>query len=466
MSEGESIVGQHRGRLAPALYPLAAAALTAALAIAPAAEARRVPMGAAVWWACADATFPRQGTPLVCPHEYDPLYAGTHQASFDWLTPENEFKMQFLTPARGVYDFSIADRIAAHARDNGKKIRGHALIWGLQTAKWLYEADWPVRLSRDEALALMRDHIHAVMGHFREKFPGVVSEWDVVNEAFATDGSMMTGHSNLWASRIGPDYIEKAFQYARQADPDARLFYNETGIERPGQRRDATLNMVRDFRTRGIPIDGVGIQGHVGINENAPNRSDIDALMATLAELDVDVAITEMDVSLPVAVTGPQAEAAQAAVYRTMARSCSESSNCTSFTTWGVGDTYSWLGKNERPLLFDSSLLAKPSYGQVTRILGRPRYSAIGREPLPRLSLRFLRCGVQTLRVAVEGADVRRIRSVQFSVGGRRYDRIGRAPFRDVLDVRLLRKRSVVRARVTLRKGQRLQLERPLRDCP
>ena len=177
-------------------------------------------------------------------------------------------KMMFLQPEAGRYDFTVADKVVAWARDHGKKVRGHALIWGFQNPSWLSHGHGPLLpYSRDELLGIMRGHITTVMQHYANEFPGVVREWDVVNEAFDVDGRFAR---NVWAEGIGPDYVEKAFQYAREADPKARLFYNETGTEIPGTRRDATVAMVAGFRERGVPIDGVGIQTHVGTSATRP----------------------------------------------------------------------------------------------------------------------------------------------------------------------------------------------------
>jgi endo-1,4-beta-xylanase len=146
---------------------------------------------------------------------------------------------------------------------------------------------------------------------------------------------------SFWLDHIGPDYVDMAFRWAREADPDVKLYYNETGGEGGGPKSEATYKLVKGMRDRGVPLDGVGLQMHVTL-ERAPQVEALSSNIQRLGKLGLDVQITEMDVRIPV----PPSEAdlaAQAAVYRNVAQSCLANSNCKALLTWGVSDAHSWI---------------------------------------------------------------------------------------------------------------------------
>lgn len=343
------------------------AALLASLA-APAAghaERTRIQLGTAVRWGCLERRY--QGpAELACGRLYTPLYEQTLQDRFDVVVPENELKLPWIHPGQRTYDFAAADRLVAWAQANGKHVRGHTLIWGRELPAWMTDPPQRLLWTRETLLAQMRDHITAVVQHFRSRFPGVVSEWDVVNEAFEDDGSY---HDNLLLRVIGPDYVEKAFEYARQADPGALLFYNEYNADRPNPRSRAVLDMAADFRRRGIPLDGIGMQMHVATGGRHPSHDQLRGLMRAYADLGLVVELTELDVGTSQTPAPRDPLGDQADVYRSLFGDCRAAPNCTAITVWGAADPYSWRGPGEKALLFDDAFRPKPFVPQLLALL-------------------------------------------------------------------------------------------------
>lgn len=290
----------------------------------------------------------------------DATYRRTFVHCFDSLTTENDMKMNAVEPAPGVYDFSRLDEVVNFATANEKRIRGHTLVYE-QNPGWVEI----LALNRTLGLAFMKDYITRVMTRYR----GRIAQYDVVNEAFYGDQLKET----VWLRSIGRDYIEQAFRAARDADPEAKLFYNDTGGEQPGDKATAILNMVRDFKARGVPIDGVGLEFHVDTADYAP---DVSRVMQEFEKLGVDIEITELDV--PISEGDDTRD--QAADYLAVAKECQAAPNCTGVTTWGVTDEYSWRGSPMRPLLFSETSSnggytydAKPAYPAGRGVLDTPR---------------------------------------------------------------------------------------------
>ena len=335
----------HR-KQAARLRKLAAGAVpVATAAAAPAAEARRavtIPMGTASSWS---------------PFAAQDLFL----RYFDQLTPENELKMYALQPAPGVFNFATADAMVNWARAAGKPVRGHTLIYGSQLPGWITGRAW----TRAELLAVMEEHITRVMQHFR----GRIGEWDVVNEAIGGDGGRIP---NLWQQVIGDDYVEKAFQFARAADPSARLYYNEGGVDLPDHpRTQGARALVSSLRSRGVPVQGVGMQNHMTNRYYASSDQVLESINR-FGALGVDVAVTEMDVVTDGG-TGRGSEwQTQAAIFGGSARACRQSPYCTSFTTWGIADPYSWLGAGAEALMFDAGHNPKPAFHTVNDWLRNP----------------------------------------------------------------------------------------------
>jgi endo-1,4-beta-xylanase len=318
----------------------------------------------------------------------DAGYRDTFLREFDALTPENEMKMQMLQPRRGSFDFAAADDLVAFAKEHNKRVHGHALVWGLQVPLWLIDhgitsklglplrplslPDLPRSLNtvvgdlltgatgwtRTELLGVMQHHIDTVVRHFGNDVP----EWDVVNEPLAPNGTLA---NNLWRRFIGPDYVELALRAAHAANPRAKLYINDYAVEGPSAKLDGLVALVRDLRARNVPLDGVGLQYHTHI-QGFLDEQTLALTMRRLADLGVDVQITEMDVATSL-LDGSREQrlARQAVVYGDAARACNAVSACQRFTTWGISDSLSWLGSAEMPLLFDSQYDPKPAFSAV-----------------------------------------------------------------------------------------------------
>lgn len=349
---------------------LAGLTLAVALGAAPALAATgapNVPLGTSVWWACMQAVNP--GPPgLGCPLPYTPRYPeqlATAHRPFDVIVPENELKMAWTQPSQGHYDFTTVDRILAYARDHGFGVRGHVLVYGKGLPDWMTNPLRQEKWTRDSLLAVLKDHITTVMQHAARAYPGVVREWDVVNEAFDSDGGY---DRNLLSRVIGPDYVEQAFRFAHAADPGALLFYNDYDADQPGPRASAILRMAKDFIARGVPLDGIGLQMHLGMARPLPAPGDVARTMRSYADLGLRVAVTEMDVGL-VPPFGALTAERQQAVYQEVAGDCAAIPACTGLTVWGVADPLSWRGIVAAPLLLDKDYAAKPALAAVQTLL-------------------------------------------------------------------------------------------------
>lgn len=308
-------------------------------------------------------------------------YAATLAREFNMLTAENAMKWGAIRPTRERFNFEPADRLVAFARKHKMKVRGHTLAWSEYNPRWLEQGNFtPEQMSE-----LLREHITKVMRHYR----GKIFAWDVVNEIFLADGSV---EPSVWYDRPGiglkgkgTAYVEQALRWARAADPDALLFYNDYDTEGLNPKSDAVYEMVKDFKSRGVPIDGVGIQAHI-FKLDPKEFESVRANIARLAALGLQVHITEMDVALNVDAEGRLLDQAdlekQAAMYRLIAAACFEQPRCTAFMTWGFTDKYSWIpdytkGKQGAALLFDQSYAPKPAYRAVLDSLASRRRRAL-----------------------------------------------------------------------------------------
>ncbi|MEV0155111.1 endo-1,4-beta-xylanase [Micromonospora sp. NPDC050686] len=269
----------------------------------------------------------------------DTTYMTVLNREFNSLVAENEMKWDATEPQRGVFNYSAGDRIVSHARSRGMSVRGHTLLWHAQ------QPGWAQGLSGSDLRNAAINHVTQVATHFR----GQIHSWDVVNEAFADGGSGARRDSNL--QRTGNDWIEAAFRAARAADPGAKLCYNDYNTDGVNAKSTGIYNMVRDFKARGVPIDCVGFQSHLGTTLS----SDYQANLQRFADLGVDVQITELDI-----MQGGN----QANMYGAVTRACLAVSRCTGITVWGVRDCDSWRG-GDNALLFDCAGNKKAAYTAV-----------------------------------------------------------------------------------------------------
>ncbi|MFZ0798706.1 MAG: endo-1,4-beta-xylanase [Terriglobales bacterium] len=309
-------------------------------------------------------------------------YASTLAREFNMLEPEDALKWEVVHPEPQRFDFSQADQIVDFAIRHGMNVRGHTLVWHHQNPKWLTEG----KFTSAELAEILERHIKTVVGHYR----GKIFAWDVVNEAF---DELHPGQlrSTIWRDQPGIGsagngtlYIERCFRWAHEADPQALLFYNEAKAETVNPKSDAIYAMVRDFRERGVPIDGVGFQMHISQKQMANLHADVASISANIARftaLGVQVHITEMDVALPVDANGnarPEDLQKQADIYRQIAGACLSHPRCTAIQTWGFTDKYSWIGSHSKKtqgaaLPFDRDYRAKPAYEALRNALERAR---------------------------------------------------------------------------------------------
>ncbi|GAB3932662.1 hypothetical protein GCM10029976_038950 [Kribbella albertanoniae] len=280
------------------------------------------------------------GTAISAGKLGDSTYTTIANREFDMVTAENEMKLDATEPNQNQFNYTAGDRVANWATSNGKRLRGHTLAWHSQQPGWMQNT------SGTALRNAMLNHVTQVATHYR----GKIYAWDVVNEAFADGSSGARRDSNL--QRTGNDWIEVAFRAARAADPGAKLCYNDYNIDNADHAKTkAVVAMVRDFKSRGVPIDCVGLQGH--FNSGNPVPSNFRTTLSTFAGLGVDVQITELDIQ------GSGTD--QANKYRQVTNDCLAISRCNGITVWGVRDTDSWR-PGDTPLLFDGNGNKKPAY--------------------------------------------------------------------------------------------------------
>jgi endo-1,4-beta-xylanase len=290
-------------------------------------------------------------------------YSDTLAREFNLVEPEDAMKWLALRPSSDAFDFRDADAVVRFAQAHAMKIRGHCLVWDHNNPDWLTHGNFtPAQLSQ-----LLHEHIVTVMKHYA----GQVFAWDVINEALDENGrprnSPWYNQPGIGFAENNTAYIEQVFRWAREADPHALLFYNDNGGEGSGVKSDALYAMVKNFKQRGVPIDGVGLQMHISSLDL--DTAAIAANIARLTALGLQVHITELDVSLPLIGGEVQKSdlARQAEVYHGIVRACLQSMGCTAIQTWGFTDRYSWIGSHSHgargaALPFDRAYQPKPAY--------------------------------------------------------------------------------------------------------
>ena len=302
-------------------------------------------------------------------------YSETLGREFNMVEPEDAMKWEVIRRNPGTFNFHDGDAVVQFAQAHGMKIRGHCLVWDHNNPEWLTSGNFTPR----ELSTLLREHIATVMRHYA----GQVFAWDVVNEALDESGRLK---DSPWYNRPGIDtaatdagYIIQAFRWAHEADPHALLFYNEAEGEALNRKSDAIYSMVKEFKRRGVPIDGVGLQMH--IPDLQFDAASVAANIARLTALGLQVHITELDVAVPVSASGQALDAdlrRQAGIYGAVAQVCLQNPGCTAIQTWGLTDKYSWIGRHSRgthgaALLFDSRYRPKESYDAMFQGLSADR---------------------------------------------------------------------------------------------
>ncbi len=315
------------------------------------------------------------------------------ESQFNSISPENALKWIVVHPQPDKYDFDLADKYVAFGLEHHMFIHGHNLVWHSQVPQWVFHDDKGDLLSRDALLARLHDHILTVVGRYK----GKINSWDVVNEALNEDGTL---RQSLWYKIIGPDYIEKAFQYAHEADPNVQLFYNDYNLTNE-PKREGAIALIKKLQTEGIPITGIGLQDHDHLT--VPTVEQEDATITAFADLGLKVAISELDVDvLPsrerqatadVSAASQQNAAQDAALnpyvnglpdsvqkelalrYADLFRVYLKHRDAIERVTfWNLTDGESWLnnfpvrGRTNYPLLFDREGKPKPAFYAVIHV--------------------------------------------------------------------------------------------------
>lgn len=281
---------------------------------------------------------------------------------FNGYVFENSMKMDAMQPKEGVFEFDNAKKMVNFANKNDSIVRGHTLLWHSQYPNWFFKDENGQQIDKTTLLKRIETHIKTITTELK----GDINAWDVVNEVLAENGTL---RKSQYYEIIGSDeYIEMAFRWARESDPDAKLFINDYGVSRKGPKQDGLFDLVKKMLDRGVPIDGVGFQAH--INMNYPSVDDIRSSIKRFAELGVDVQITELDISVYNNDSEDKKEITedillkQAYRYKALFNMFKEEAalgNLSMVTIWGLTDDKSWLndfpvkGRGNAPLFFDGN---------------------------------------------------------------------------------------------------------------
>jgi endo-1,4-beta-xylanase len=294
-------------------------------------------------------------------------YSAILGSEFSQLQAENEMKFGPIHPRPDTdpnpYDFKGGDALVAFAQSHNMVVRGHTLVWHRQVSQWVDQGGF----SAPQLADILHSHIKTVMTHYASK----VYAWDVVNEAFEDDGTM---RHTIWYDQpgigagAGTRSIEQALRWAREADPGAKLFYNDYDAEEMNKKSDAIYAMAKDFKARGVPLDGVGFQAHVSLKFNDPAKLKSFAKnLERFAKLGLELHITELDVRL--SDSSPASLTAQAKLYGEITTLCVQQPACKVLQTWGFTDKHSWIPSFYKgqgwALPWDDRYEKKPAYAAV-----------------------------------------------------------------------------------------------------
>lgn len=305
---------------------------------------------------------------------------------FNSTTAENDMKWESIQLVEGQFSFTHADALVEFAKNNNQNLIGHVLVWHEQTPDWVFEDEHGGPASRELLIQRMQTHISALAGRYKNDIQG----WDVVNEALNEDGTM---RDSKWRKIIGDDFIEFAFQFAHEAAPNAKLYYNDYNLFK-AKKGQAAVALAKRLRAKGIRIDGIGEQGHYGIE---PPLQDLEATLKLVAANNLEFMITELDVS---ALKFPDQDKQGADIslnfalqdeYNPYKNGLSDTTqarlakaytslfklfvkyheNIERVTLWGVSDADSWRnnwpmkGRTDYPLMFDRNHRAKPFVADI-----------------------------------------------------------------------------------------------------
>ncbi|MDC1492454.1 endo-1,4-beta-xylanase [Flavobacteriaceae bacterium] len=310
------------------------------------------------------------------------------ESQFNSITPENSLKWMFIQPSANSFNFKVSDKYVNIGLENNMHIVGHALVWHSQLAEFMQNIE-----SSSEMTKHFENHINTVVSRYK----GKIDAWDVVNEAFNEDGSL---RESVFYKFLGENYIEKAFKLAHDADPNADLIYNDYNLYKK-QKRNGVVRLVQKMQSKGIKIDGVGVQAHWSLNH--PSLDEIEQIIIDISELEVDVMFTELDISVlpsPWEQVGaevsqnfsrfegdskmnPYPEKLPKSIEIKLAKRYKDifelfikhSDKISRVTFWGVMDKHSWLndwpikGRTNYPLLFDRKYQAKEAHQALIELI-------------------------------------------------------------------------------------------------
>jgi len=315
----------------------------------------------------------------VSPQSLNTDEAGLILEQFAGMTPENAMKMGPIHPRENLYNWAGGDSIAAFAKRNNLKLRGHTLCWHNQTPRWFFtDSATGKQVTKEVLLQRLKEHITTVVSRYK----GTIYAWDVVNEVIS-DKNDEYFRPSLFYQICGEEFVEKAFEYAYAADPAALLFYNDYNEISP-VKREKIIRMVKGLQAKGIPITGIGLQAHWAVNE--PSKDQLEKTLEDFSKLGLSIQITELDVSVypkehdarerkaadADTTFSAEKETKQIEVYKT----CFElfrkyKQYITGITFWNISDRRSWLdnfpvrGRKDYPLLFDKNLKKKKAFWEV-----------------------------------------------------------------------------------------------------
>ena len=304
----------------------------------------------------------------------DPLYGPTLAAEFNSITAENVMKWPAVHPAADRYDFDRADTLVAFADTHDMRVRGHTLLW----ANPIRIPDWVNAIDDAGTLrATLDDHIRTVVG----RYAGRIDAWDVINEPLDNFGIDL--FDNVFLQQLGASYIADAFRIAHEADPTATLFLNEVLVSDASHGRfQIFYDLVKDLLDAGVPIHGVGLQGHYIRGITLPEAESLRAAIQAFADLGLVVELTELDISMP----GQREDRLeqQGEIYEAIMGACLAVEACQGVTTWGFTDRYTWIDSQIAPglapLPFDEDYQRKPAWSGA-------REALLARVPEPGLAV-------------------------------------------------------------------------------
>ncbi len=319
----------------------------------------------------------------------DPKEVEIIKSHFNSIVAENCMKPEIIEPTEGQFNFEDADKLVQFGLDNNMKVIGHVLVWHSQTAPWMFKNKYGELPNREEMIKRMHDYIFSVVGHFKGKVFG----WDVVNEALEDNGNY---RNSPWYRAIGPEYIELAFKFAHEADPNTELYYNDYSMSNPG-RRDAVVAMVKRLKDAGCRIDAIGMQSHNGAEY--PNLAEYEKSIQAFINTGLKVQFTELDLNMlpnPSSFSGADInqkyanDPAMNPYVKGLTKEAEQKFNerylgffklykkyaahINRVCLWGVTDKDSWLndwpikGRTSYPLLFDRKDKAKPVVNDIISV--------------------------------------------------------------------------------------------------